>query len=420
MRKSSVIIFLSALMAVFFLTNSISISQVNEDHQQSAEKLEQLKKQIQETSDRAINFEKKSKNIGIEVTQIQKKLIKSAAQIQTIEDQILNKEENLRTLQETKRRLEENLKNKNFEMASTLGAMQRLSAQKTSVIAFRPDQAINTLRTTALLKVILPDLKGRANSLEVDLSQLTLVRHEIVQENTQLRQALTKLVISNNEIDELLKQRISTQKELQLSTKTELDKLKKFAETAKDLQQLIAKIENELTNRDDAARLAESNIRDKPVTDNSNIASYPELSGTLSFASAKGNLPLPARGSINQIFGELMSTGQRSKGITITTRSGATVISPHDGRIVFAGNFRTYGQLLIIAHGEGYHTLLAGMENINGIVGQWVLKGEPVGQMKTDADASGSRQKLYVEFRQKGKPINPIPWIMAADRHSGS
>ena len=100
----------------------------------------------------------------------------------------------------------------------------------------------------------------------------------------------------------------------------------------------------------------------------------------------------------------------------VDTLAGATVIAPHEGRIVFAGKFRSYGQLLIIAHGEGYHTLLACMENINGIVGQWVLKGEPIGQMSSDTSSSNSRQKLYVELRLKGKPINPLPWIVAMDR----
>jgi septal ring factor EnvC (AmiA/AmiB activator) len=53
------------------------------------------------------------------------------------------------------------------------------------------------------------------------------------------------------------------------------------------------------------------------------------------------------------------------------------------------------------------------MENINSIVGQWVLKGEPVGQMSNTTGLSNSRQKLYVELRQKGKPVNPLPWMVA-------
>lgn len=303
-------------------------------------------------------------------------------------------------------------------MASTLGAMQRLSVQKTSVVAFKPGDALDTLRTTSLLRVILPDLKNRADILQGDLSELNNVRDDIIQQNIELKNELTKLVISNSEIDELLDKRVARQKDLELSTQQEREKLKSFAENAEDLQDLIGKIEKEIALREEAARIAQENLRNKPTSETGSVARtiVPMPQGSMSFASAKGNLPLPARGAINQVYNQLLSTGQRSKGITVDTRAGATVIAPHEGRVVFAGDFRSYGQLLIIAHGEGYHTLLAGMENINGIVGQWILKGEPVGQMSAVTNMSNSRQKLYVELREKGKPINPLPWIVAMDR----
>ena len=55
-----------------------------------------------------------------------------------------------------------------------------------------------------------------------------------------------------------------------------------------------------------------------------------------------------------------------TKGVTLATRAGATVVSPFDGVVAFAGPFRGYGELLIIEHTEGYHTLLAGLGRIDG------------------------------------------------------
>ena len=403
---------------VFFVSSIASIAQIRDDNQQNGEKLDQLRKQIEQTSQNAKELEQQARKVRQEIREIQQKLIKSAAEIQTIEDEIFEKEANLAELRENEITLEANLKQKNFEMAATLGAMQRLSVQKTSVVVFKPDDAINTLRTTSLLKVILPDLRNRADILQGDLSLLNNIRDDITEQNIELRSELTKLVISNDEIDDLLKQRMEKQKDLEFSTRREREKLKSFAENAKDLQDLIAKIETEIALREEAAKRAEESLRDKLGSSIAGVASttVPMPQGTLSFANAKGSMPLPARGSINQIYNQLLSTGQRSKGIIVDTRAGATVIAPHEGRIVFAGIFRSYGQLLIIAHGEGYHTLLAGMENINGIVGQWILKGEPIGQMSLETNTSNSRQKLYVELRQKGKPINPMPWIIAMDR----
>ncbi len=86
------------------------------------------------------------------------------------------------------------------------------------------------------------------------------------------------------------------------------------------------------------------------------------------------------------------------------------MVSPHEGRVVFAGPFRRYGQLLIIEHGEGYYSLLAGLARIDGVIGQWILGGEPVGIMGRPGNGNPA---LYMELRRNGQPINPLPWLAA-------
>jgi septal ring factor EnvC (AmiA/AmiB activator) len=412
------ILFVAIGGTLLFTSIQPSNAQIREDNAQNSERLDLLRRQIEQSSEKAKQLEEQAAAVRKEISEIQQKLINSAAEIQSIEDEILEREATLKELRANEIELEERLADKKFEMASTLGAMQRLSIQKTSAVTFKPGEAVDTLRTASLLKVILPELQNRASILQEDLSELNNVREDIILNSEELRAELTRLVIANEDIDTLMKQRVEQQKKLEYSTEQERAKIRSFAENAEDLQDLIEKIEREIALRDEAARRAVETLRDRPQnsTTNAITASTPMPDGAISFASAKGNLPLPARGSINQTFNQMLSTGQRSRGIIVDTRPDATVIAPHDGRIVFAGPFRSYGQLLIIAHGDGYHTLLAGMENINGIVGQWVLKGEPVGQMSGNTNESNSRQKLYVELRQEGKPINPLPWIVAIDR----
>ncbi|MDR3441105.1 peptidoglycan DD-metalloendopeptidase family protein [Telmatospirillum sp.] len=127
------------------------------------------------------------------------------------------------------------------------------------------------------------------------------------------------------------------------------------------------------------------------------------------FSQAEGEMPFPARGRVVARFGQNNESGSPSRGITIAPRPGAQVVSPYDGQVVFAGPFRGYGLLLIIEHGEGYHTLLAGMARIDGNVGQHLLPGEPVGVM----GQSESKPLLYVELRRNGQPVNPLPWFTA-------
>ena len=127
------------------------------------------------------------------------------------------------------------------------------------------------------------------------------------------------------------------------------------------------------------------------------------------FSQAQGEMPFPARGKVVLKFGQTNDLGAPSRGISIATRGDAQVVAPYDGQVVFSGPFRGYGLLLIIEHGEGYHTLLAGMARIDSTVGQHLLPGEPVGIM----GQSESKPLLYVELRRNGQPVNPLPWLTA-------
>lgn len=147
------------------------------------------------------------------------------------------------------------------------------------------------------------------------------------------------------------------------------------------------------------------------------------LKPAIAFHLAKSHLPMPALGRRVLAFGDKTQYGGQSKGIVIETRHGAQITAPCDGWIVYAGEFRSYGQLLIINAGGGYHVLLAGLSQIDVQPGQFVLASEPVGVMSgpsgkdaSPKDSSGSAKPqtnspvLYVEFRKDGRPIDPDPW----------
>lgn len=137
------------------------------------------------------------------------------------------------------------------------------------------------------------------------------------------------------------------------------------------------------------------------------------------FDAMRAKLPLPAQGRRVLAFGERTQYGAASKGTVIETRQGAQITSPCDGWVVYAGEFRSYGQLLIINAGDGYHVLLAGMSQIDVAPGQFVLASEPVGTMSSAARGQGGSigsPVLYVEFRKDGRPIDPNPWWVAGQQ----
>ncbi|MBB4312327.1 murein hydrolase activator EnvC family protein [Roseospira marina] len=143
------------------------------------------------------------------------------------------------------------------------------------------------------------------------------------------------------------------------------------------------------------------------VTDPGPLTPLPEPMTVRAFATGKGAMPIPARGSIVTRYGQPDALGGASKGLTVNTRAGAQVVAPFDGTVAFAGPFRGYGLLLIIEHTDGYHSLLAGMDRLDGHVGQAVRAGEPIGVM------GENNPSLYIELRRDGRPINPLPWLAA-------
>lgn len=151
------------------------------------------------------------------------------------------------------------------------------------------------------------------------------------------------------------------------------------------------------------------------------LAPTGRIKPAMPFPEARGKLPLPAQGRRILNFGDKTQYGSQSKGIVLQTRQGGRIVSPCDGWVVYAGDFRSYGQLLIINAGAGYHILLAGLAQIDAQHGQFVLAGEPVGVMPssggaTPAKAQDNAPVLYIEFRKDQRPIDPEPWWVPSSR----
>jgi len=98
-------------------------------------------------------------------------------------------------------------------------------------------------------------------------------------------------------------------------------------------------------------------------------------------------------------------------GLSIVAALGQGVAAPEDGRIVFAGPFKSYGLLLIIEHQREYHTLLWGFSRLDVAIGDPVRSGQIIGVMAADAERPA---ELHVELRRNGRPVNPLPWLAAS------
>ena len=209
----------------------------------------------------------------------------------------------------------------------------------------------------------------------------------------------------------LVQERQRKQTDTEKALEAERARAGQLARQAESLKDLITKLEQEIASAARAAAAAQVKADLKGAPNDPG-----RLAPAIAFASAKGALPFPISGNKIREFGAPDGLGGTEKGLTIASRASAQVTAPCDGWVVYAGPFRSYGQLLILNAGGGYHVLLAGMERISVDLGQFVLTGEPVavmggGPQSAAAIATGSKQPvLYIEFRKDGTPVDPSPW----------
>ena len=287
------------------------------------------------------------------------------------------------------------------ELAASLTALQRIARKPPEAWLASPASAVDSVRSSILMGSLTQRLEADARRLGAQLDALRKLRTEIAAQKEDLANNSASLERERHELDQLIVRKGKARARLTSNAKREAGRLAKLVGEAKSLRALIATLEA------GSAALTPSGTKPIPKP-----RAAPKRKNLQTFQSARGRMPFPVQGNILRGFNEPDAGRTRTKGIQIATLSGAQVLAPHDGEIVFAGRFRSYGQLLIIAHGGGYHTLVAGLSRVDVTVGQMLLSGEPVGRM---AGENGKNPILYIEMRRNGAPFDPIPWLAALE-----
>lgn len=389
----------------------------------SKQDLENVQKQVQQQNTKQKLLQQESEKVGRELSQISKTMVTKAKQIQNIEDKTSGLEKELLQLQEDLKVAEADFTAEDKNLIQTLYALQNLALKPTESLFVQPLSPVDIIRSAMLLRETSAYLSEEAEKIRLKLQNISDKKKSIETQLSKIAESKTSLEKEHAQMRKLMAQKSAIQKNLQTQSQETKQKIKRLAEQAKDVKELLDKLERERLAREKAERLRrekeareraerEARLKEQGITVEQPETTAPKASESFmkdtakNFAKARGRLPMPARGPIVVSYGEETSKGVTSKGISIKTRSQAQVISPYDGSVIFAGPFRGYGKLIIIEHGDGYMSLLAGMESIDCEVGQMLLAGEPVGQMPKSNDTH-----LYIELRKNNKPIDPLAWI---------
>ncbi|MEQ8355309.1 MAG: peptidoglycan DD-metalloendopeptidase family protein [Kiloniellaceae bacterium] len=342
------------------------------------------------------------------------------------------------------------------QLGQTLGALQRLALQPPESALARSTQPVDSARAALLLRIAVPKLEVQAKRLRAELGDLAVLRTRIAIERDDLAAATAALGAERDRLASLLARKAELQASAEAESGAAQIRIARLAEEARDLRELTERIEAEARATEDRrlgaehrrqeqlrlaveqaearkealrqqraeaadragaqaerAREAAEAASRQVEQESQQVARLTKPPSLRPFPETQESLTLPVRGEVVRLYGqESDAEGGTFKGISIRSRAGAQVVAPFDGKIAYAGRFRGYGLILIIDHGGRYHTILAGFDRIDAVVGQWVLAGEPVARM---SDSTGGNPELYLELRRTGQAINPLPWLATND-----
>ncbi len=384
---------------------------------QRDQELDAIRAQQRESSDSQAKLRLQIEALGRDRRALNEQLIDSAARVRTVEAKIEATEARLRVLDERESIFQKSLDERRAVIVEILAALQRVGRRPPPALLVRPEDALQALRTAITLGAVVPEMRAEAEAIAGDLADLVRVRQSIVAERSTLAGDLERLAPEQLRLNMLIDARQNTQTAAEQALAGEQQRAVDLARRVDNLKDLIAKLEQNLDSATRAARASERSIEKDATQPQLGALGDPgRLAPAVAFAATRGQLHLPVNGVAIRGFGSVDGAGGTQKGLSIATHKGAQITAPCDGWVVYAGPFRSYGQLLILNAGGGYHVLLAGMERISVDLGQFVLTGEPVAVMGGPAQVSaavttGSKQPvLYVEFRKDGAPIDPSPW----------
>ncbi|MBV9568090.1 MAG: peptidoglycan DD-metalloendopeptidase family protein [Hyphomicrobiales bacterium] len=355
-------------------------------------------------------------------------LVEAAAKVRALEERANDAEEQLAREVAQEKALKASLEGRRELIGHVLAALQRIGGKPPPAVIVSAQDILVAVRASMALGAVLPQLRDEARTLAGDLADLVRLRNEIVAERDGLNADLAELREGRTRLSALIDARQASVASNELALGEAAKHAAALAQRAKNLRDFLASLDSDIAQNE--KRAAEDRKAAEALaisTQNSfTAASLKEptrLSPKISFAEARGLLPLPVAGSIFRDFGEPDEVTGQARGVSITTRPGAVVSSPSEGTVAHAGPFRGYGQLLIINAGNGYHIVLAGLGHIDVAAGQPVLAGEPIGEMGDGnllttevAKTTSAGPVLYVEFRKDGSAINPGPWWAKTDQ----
>lgn len=281
-------------------------------------------------------------------------------------------------------------------IARLIAAICSLARRPEAVGVMQPGSVADLVHVRAVLGSTLPQVRARTAGLRADLDRTRKLRVDAATATQSLvesrrRLEANRIALARLEADHRLKSQDLTRTAL-----VESGRAIGLGERARDIVDTIEATTDAATTGAALTKL------DGPLPRPAQPGEAMPLA--LSWTSASAPYRLPVTGKLVTGFGEVSDAGVTSRGLTFAASSGVSVLAPAAGKVSYAGAFRDYGQVVIIDHGGGWTSLIAGLGSVSVAAGKPITQGAAIGLAPV-----GDAPRITVELRRRGRPVDLVP-----------
>ncbi|TLU73993.1 murein hydrolase activator EnvC family protein [Lichenicoccus roseus] len=371
-------------------------------HRASAAGQQAAARQAQADQERAIALSAQSRQVASRLRQTEQQVVETQARIDALGEQ--------------RRLLEASLRQQAAALAPMLPLIERLSLYPAETLLASPARPEDALAGLLVLRGLGAQLERRAEQIRAGQAQLDQLGAALGSQNENLAGLRREQLARDAEVSAQAAQALATQRASAQAADIAARQAAAAASHAAGLQDAVAALETaQAAAVQRYRREAEADERQRRSDD---ARAARARAASVAVEAGPGLAPdagaAPVAGRIVQGWGAATDAGPAT-GVSYAPPSLASVSAPCDGRVDFAGPFRSYGQMLIVDCGHGYRFVLAGLQQLDVAVGQRLAHGVALGSMPAVAGAGHARPLLYVQLRHGTQAVDPAGFLRGHD-----
>lgn len=279
----------------------------------------------------------------------------------------------------------------NEPMLRLNAALQAMTARPSALLFAQPGSRSDYVHLRAVMATVRPEIERRTALIRQKIAAQNELRNQQIVALKSLKNAQTLLGSKRNALAKLENTARTRAGGLSATAAVEYEQAIAQGERARDM---VADLDTQRTGQERAASLA---ALDGPVLRPGSVAAK---------AAREGAYVLPEHGALIFGYKELNATGYRERGIRLAFEPGEDITAPAAGRISYAGPYRSYGNIVIIEHGNGWTTLMTNLGALGVNEGDRVPQGGVLGTAGEDNGA------VTVELRRNGRIMDIVAMLI--------